>query len=104
MVAGTMIIRPETAVLTYHEACRIAGTMNSQRPGTLLLNLEGVSDVTTPALARLIALRRDILRASGDLRIAQLSGRARNVYEVNRLSSVLPESEEDALGIARQEY
>ncbi len=56
----------------------------------LALDLSACSDTTTPALAQLVVVRRDLLRSGCDLIITGLHGRARSIYEVNQLQTVLP--------------
>jgi len=77
--------------LSYEGACRIAdraAAVGSHK--TLRIELDRVVRTTTAALARLIVLRREMLRSGRDLRIAGLHGQPASLYEFNRMASVLP--------------
>ena len=76
----------------YADACRVAEAIGGTGggPGAVLLDLDAVTDATTAALARLIVLRRNLLRTGRDLHIRGLHGRARGIYEVHRLGPLLP--------------
>jgi hypothetical protein len=76
--------------LGYADACRVARRASAQRSDMVHLCLRGTTHTTTAALARLILLRRDLLASGRDLRIIGLTGRAKALYEVNRLGSLLP--------------
>ncbi len=56
----------------------------------VIVDLTAAHDATTSAFARLVLLRRHLLHAGRDLRLTGLSDRAARLYEVSRLSSVLP--------------
>ena len=65
-------------------------TTQSQNRKKLALDLSACCDTTTPALAQLVVVRRGLLRWGCDLVITGLHGRARCIYEVNHLQTVLP--------------
>ena len=95
-----MTVRHSAERLSYEDACRIAARVGARRGvGVVRLALEGTSRTTTAALCRLVVLRRELLRRGGDLRIAGLQGQANGVYEVCRMSRLLPR----AAGPAEQE-
>jgi ABC-type transporter Mla MlaB component len=54
--------------------------------------MSGVEEVTTSAFARLVLLRRELRRQGRDLKLVGLRARAEKLYEINRLSQVLPRS------------
>ena len=93
MVAETeMMIRHAARRFSYTDACNLAQRVTaSSESGSILLDLERATETTTAALARLVLLRRNLLRAGRDLRIAGLSGRAKCLYEICRLSRILPQ-------------
>lgn len=62
--------------------------------GLVEIDLTRARDATTAAFAALILLRRSLLRAGRDLRLVGLTGRARQLYLVNRLDGVLPADDE----------
>ena len=76
---------------TYTDACRLAKTVGKVRPGTIIyLCLDSAANTSTSALARLVLLRIN-LRAKGmDIAISGLNGRAKAVYEINRMKNLLP--------------
>ena len=85
---------------SYDDACRVSNaalrsaadnaTASAGRRPTVVIDLTRAADATTAAFARLVQLRRALLRLGRDLRLVGLQGRAKGVYEVNRLGRVLP--------------
>ena len=57
---------------------------------TIVFDMSRVSDATTSAFARLVLLRKELLREGRDLRISGLHDRAARLYEISRLDKVLP--------------
>lgn len=57
---------------------------------TIVLDLNQAEDASTAAFARLVLLRRDLLKEGRDLRLRGLRQRLANVWRLNRLSAVLP--------------
>lgn len=57
---------------------------------TVTIDLSSADDATTSAFARLVLLRRELLRRGGDLRLCGLRCRAARLYQVSRLDHVLP--------------
>jgi ABC-type transporter Mla MlaB component len=97
-VAVPLTIKQESAIVprserfSHEEACRVwrDALSDPDAASTVVIDLRNAREVTTAAFARLVLLRRR-LRANGrDLRLTNLRGRAENLYEVNRLASVLP--------------
>jgi hypothetical protein len=92
MVAGNnQTIRHDGSRFSYSDACQVARYATaSGGQGLVVVGLEQTCDTETAALARLVVLRRDLLRAGRDLRIAGLCGRANSLYEISRMAEVLP--------------
>jgi hypothetical protein len=90
-----------------HDLAR-AVTRWALRPGRsaqVVIDFSHAADATTAAFAGLVLLRRKLLAQGRDLRLDGLSGRAYQVYTVNRLESVLPQvepSEEMRIGPASE--
>jgi anti-anti-sigma regulatory factor len=59
-------------------------------PRVIVVDLRKVEDITTAALAKLVLLRRELLRDGRDLRLKGLHSRAASVWRISKLSSVLP--------------
>ncbi len=57
----------------------------------VIIDLINVHEVTSSAFARLVLLRRELLRRGQDLRITGMHGRAARLYEIMRLARVLPQ-------------
>ena len=83
-------IRHEGKYLSYEDACQLARKAVRLGSALVCIDLQRAIDAATAALARLIALRRDLLKAGRDLRILGLGRRAGAVYEVHRMASLLP--------------
>jgi anti-anti-sigma factor len=60
------------------------------RGGNVVIDMSGVEDMTTSALARLVLLRRELRRQGRDLKLIGLRSRAEKLYQINRLALVLP--------------
>jgi anti-anti-sigma regulatory factor len=58
----------------------------------VVLDLSRVECASTSAFARLVVLRRALLKDGRDIRLTNLRSQALGVYEVNRLTDVLPRS------------
>jgi len=82
--------------LSYGEACEIAARAAARGRGPVRVELERVVETTTAALARLIALRQELLRSGRDLRIAGLSGRAEHLYQISNMAALLPRDADTA--------
>jgi anti-anti-sigma regulatory factor len=82
---------PASTSLSHSDACRIAHlALREGRARTVIVDMKNVVDATTSAFARLVLLRRRLLQAGRDLRLINLHDRTASVYQVNRLTSVLP--------------
>jgi hypothetical protein len=77
--------------LSYEVACRLFDdALEPMMATTVMIDLAPADDATTSAFARLVLLRKQLIRQGRDLRLTGLRGRLRGVYEVNRLQEVLP--------------
>jgi|GEM_PF-1860856 len=76
--------------LSHSEACRLFVEALAERAKRIVINLERIEDATTSAFAQLVLLRRTLLRDGRDLCLIGLKDRAAGLFEVNRLSDVLP--------------
>ena len=95
MVSGiVMNIEYSARRLTYDDASRIAQQVLSAAAlsPSVVLSLEQTTETTTAALARLVLLRKQLLKAGRDLKVIGLSGRANDLYEITRMSGLLPRS------------
>lgn len=95
MVVGkNMTIKHQGNRLSYHDAARIAEHALTGGPvRTVLIDLEQTHETTTAALARLVVLRRHLLNSGRDLCIHGLCGRAKVLYELCRLTNLLPQEQ-----------
>ena len=64
--------------------------LNRYTAKTVVIDLSRSSDASTAAFAALVVLRKKLLRDGRDLRVSGLRDRAENVFNVNRLQTVLP--------------
>lgn len=101
MVAGNYItIKHEANKLTYDDVCRIARkSVQSNSVKMINIQLIQVDETTTAALARLVVLRRDLLKNGQDLRITGLCRQANDLYEITRMRKVLPRHENISIGM-----
>ena len=92
MVAGNWItIEFDGMDFTYTDACRLAQKIIKVRPGTIVhLRLDAAVNTSTSALARLVLLRGKLLSKGMDIEIGGLNGRAKALYEINRMKNLLP--------------
>ena len=56
----------------------------------IVIDMSVVKETTTSAFARLVLLRRTLLRAGRDLRLTNLRDQAAGLYEIIRLKEILP--------------
>jgi anti-anti-sigma regulatory factor len=87
IIPSTNRFSHEEAMEVYQQAMRETGQVEY-----VLVDFGGVNDATTSGFARLVLLRK-ILREHGvDLFVVNLHDRPAQLYEVNRLDSVLPQA------------
>ena len=86
-------IRCEEEILSHTSVSRVARELATRSFSDIAyLTLNNVNTSTTAGLARLIAVRRGLLREGRDMEIVGLHGRGRALYELYRLKDLLPES------------
>lgn len=98
VVDGGLTITYRGWEFLYDDACKIAERARVTTDNKItFIELEGVTDTTTAALARLILLRINLLKSGRDLRIVGLCGRAQALYEIDKLEGVLPRRQTGSL-------
>ena len=91
MVEGEMMMTCEADRFTYTDACHLSRkALHGAGNRRIALGMGRVRDTSVAALARLVVLRRDLLRTGRDLRLLGLGGRAEAVYMVHHLERFLP--------------
>ena len=89
--SSVSMVRTRAGRLSYHDLDQLASIIHEVRPEqVIVVDLSGAEEATTAALARLVVMRGRLKRTGGDLRLAHLHGRAKCLYEINRLSALLP--------------
>ena len=90
MVASPTFTLRSGQRLSHVEASRLADLAVNCGAHTVILDLSRCLEATTPALARFVLLRRELLAMGRDFRIAGLRGQPAKLIEVHRLEKVLP--------------
>ena len=72
------------------DACEVAALAERVAAKSVVLDLANADEATTSAFARLVLLRRNLLKVGRDIRLTNLRSKAAGLYEVNRLGGVLP--------------
>jgi anti-anti-sigma regulatory factor len=92
LVAGTGQFTAEVGRhLGYHDLDILADELRDNRQRlSVVVDMADTEDATTAGLARLVVLRRMLIRTGGDLRLAHLHGQPMRIYNVNRLAEILP--------------
>jgi ABC-type transporter Mla MlaB component len=91
MLVQNYEIAPKSDRFTHPDAYWIFQSVLGTPSGhSITIDLSGASDATTSAFARLVLLRRELLRRGCDLRLVGLRDRVQKLYDVNRLADVLP--------------
>ena len=90
MVASPTFTLRSGQRLSHVEASRLADLAVNCGAHTVILDLSRCLEATTPALARFVLLRRELLAMARDFRIAGLRGQPAKLIEVHRLEKVLP--------------
>lgn len=102
MVASKSSIFRASQRLSHAESSRLADLALASGAQAVILDLSHVQDATTAAFARLVLLRREMLLAGRDIRLAGLRGRPSQLFEVHRLQTVLPRISELPTGQTSQ--
>jgi hypothetical protein len=76
---------------SHDDAARLSQRALLESSPLVILDLHRAANATTAAFARLILLRRTLLRSGRDLRLSGLRGEVIGLYEINRLHAVLPQ-------------
>lgn len=80
--------------LSYGDSCALARRILARRSWQFVhIRLDHTLHTSTAALARLVLLRRELLKRGRELRIAGLQGKAKALYDINRLDNILPVAE-----------
>ena len=91
-MAGSTSIIADFKHLSHHAADELClRVLRHPLTHTVVFDLAMTEDATTAAFARLVLLRRDLLRDGRDLRLCGLTRRTANLWRINRLAAVLPE-------------
>lgn len=91
MVAFETRIVHEAKEFSHEHADHLSRLASGRRNAKwVVIDLSKVEQATTSAFARLVLLRRSLLKEGRDLRLANLRDRAAGLFEVNRLDAVLP--------------
>ena len=89
--AGQVAIVHESRSFSHSDACRIFDlAVKCLHATTIVIDLKRACDATTSAFAKLVLLRRALLRTGRDLRLVGLHDRTAHLYGINRLAGVLP--------------
>ena len=92
MIRHDNAITLKTESFSHQDACQIhQAAFRIGGVNLVLIDLSQVKDATTSAFARLVILRKALLHCGRDLRLVGLRGRAALIYEINRLTMVLPQ-------------
>lgn len=84
-------ITPRAGSFRHVDACRVFDlAVRTQHAKTVVVDLKHAADAETSAFARLVLLRRALLRVGRDLRLCGLHGRVSHLFRINRLADVLP--------------
>jgi anti-anti-sigma regulatory factor len=83
---------PQSPAFSHDDAdriCRLA-TTGGCTAKRIIIDLTQAQDASTSAFARLVLLRRMLLKAGRDLLLVNLRDRAAALFEINRLHAILP--------------
>jgi len=87
----TTAVSAPSGQFSHSVADELCSKIRASRPArTVIVDLKEIEDATTAAFARLVLLRRDLLRHGRDLRLKGLRSRAASIWRVSRLNCVLP--------------
>jgi anti-anti-sigma regulatory factor len=88
---GTLSIAATSDHLSHTGAEEICSEIRHAWPArTVIVDLRRVNDITTAAFAKLVLLRRELLRSGRDLRLKGLHSRVASVWRISKLGSILP--------------
>jgi anti-anti-sigma regulatory factor len=84
---------PQSPEFSHDEAdqiSRLATAGHCRTAKRIIIDLSRACEASTSAFARLVLLRRALLKVGRDLRLINLRDRAAALYEVIRLDTILP--------------
>jgi len=94
--AATCLITVHASHFSHAVADEIAKwVLRRETAKTVVIDLSQASDASTAAFARLVLLRRHLLRRGRDVMVCGLRDRAQWVYVISRLTTVLPQQQAD---------
>ena len=86
-----MAIAPQVHFLAHPDAYAIFDSvLHNAESQLVFIDMSLVDEATTSAFARLVLLRKALLRTGRDLRLTGLRDRAARLYEIAQLQRVLP--------------
>jgi anti-anti-sigma regulatory factor len=89
-----MTITHEGNSLSYADSDRIARkAIESRDCRTVLVNIGNARVASTAALAKLVVLRRELLKSGRDMRLVGLAEQPQQLRRICRLDTVLPTSD-----------
>ena len=81
----------ETSAFSHADADRVSHLATSGSTAKrIVLDMARVQEATTSAFARLVLLRKSLLKVGRDLRLTNLHDQAASLYEIIRMREVLP--------------
>jgi len=87
-------VTPAAPHLTFADAVRLAANiLDSAEPLLVIVDMTDVRDLSTAALAHLVALRLELLDHGRDLHLTGLRGRPLALYRLTRMEGILPRQE-----------
>jgi anti-anti-sigma regulatory factor len=90
-MAGSTSIISDAKNLSYAAAQRLCDEIQGRPPvRTVVLDLQRADDADTAAFARLVLLRRNLLKNGRDLRLRGLKPRVASMWKISKLAAVLP--------------
>jgi len=90
VVAGDGRIRPELGLITFADVIALAAAVLNSSVRLVILDMTDVRDMSTAALAHLVALRLELLERGRDIHLTGLHGRALALYHLTHMNQVLP--------------
>ena len=89
-LGGTLSLVAKAGRFSHRDAEALCSQIRTSHAQTVVVDLREIEDATTAAFAKLVLLRRELLRDGRDLRLRGLRSRAASIWRISRLSTVLP--------------
>jgi ABC-type transporter Mla MlaB component len=84
----------EHRLFAHEDADRVSHwVIRDNQARRVVIDLKRAEEATTSAFARLVLLRRSLLRDGRDLQLVNLRQNAKALYDISRLRAVLPSGE-----------